>query len=146
MATIRRLRKELQDLMAANYDVEIVDNDITKWQVALPGPDGTPYFGGTFLIEVSFPNDYPFSPPKINFATKIYHPNIDHKGNVCISILRSSEWKPTYTIVTVFQGLVMLLAMPNPDDPLVPEIAAIMMTDMYRYERIAGEWTVRYGM
>ena len=48
---------------------------------------------------------------------KIYHPNIDLEGNVCLNILRA-DWKPVLDINAVIYGLIFLLAMPNGDDPL----------------------------
>ena len=41
-----------------------------------------PYNKGAFKIEINFPAEYPFKPPKITFVTSIYHPNIDEKGQV----------------------------------------------------------------
>lgn len=145
MAAVRRLRKELQDLMEV-VDVEPIGEDITRWQIALNGPDGTPYFGGTFLVRLSFPSTYPVSPPDVTFETKIYHPNIDHTGKVCLSILKSDGWRPTYTASLVVQHLSALLSAPNPNDPLVPRIAAIMAANPEMFERTAHEWTTKYAM
>jgi ubiquitin-protein ligase len=56
--------------------------------------DNPPYNKGAFRIEINFPAEYPFKPPKINFKTKIYHPNIDEKGQVCLPIISAENWKP----------------------------------------------------
>lgn len=56
--------------------------------------DCPPYEKGAFRIEITFPADYPFKPPKIIFKTKIYHPNIDEKGQVCLPIINPENWKP----------------------------------------------------
>ncbi len=56
--------------------------------------DNAPYNKGAFRIEINFPAEYPFKPPKINFKTKIYHPNIDEKGQVCLPIISAENWKP----------------------------------------------------
>lgn len=56
--------------------------------------DNPPYNKGAFKIEINFPAEYPFKPPKINFKTKIYHPNIDDKGQVCLPIISAENWKP----------------------------------------------------
>ena len=56
--------------------------------------DNPPYNKGAFRIEINFPAEYPFKPPKINFKTKIYHPNIDEKGQVCLPIILAENWKP----------------------------------------------------
>lgn len=31
---------------------------------------------GVFRLELFLPEEYPMSPPKVRFLTKIYHPNI----------------------------------------------------------------------
>lgn len=56
--------------------------------------DNVPYNRGAFRIEINFPAEYPFKPPKITFKTKIYHPNIDEKGQICLPIIQPENWKP----------------------------------------------------
>jgi ubiquitin-conjugating enzyme E2 D/E len=117
----------------------------------------SPYAGGVFFLSITFPTDYPFKPPKVSFTTKIYHPNINANGSICLDILRD-QWSPALTISKgesfdgMFgsradaAGLVLLsicsmLTDPNPDDPLVPDIAHLYKTDRGRYEATAREWT-----
>lgn len=61
---------------------------------AYDSKDNVPYNKGAFRIEITFPAEYPFKPPKISFKTKIYHPNIDEKGQVCLPIISAENWKP----------------------------------------------------
>ena len=67
------------------------------------GPDSggdkgdSPYAGGVFFLSITFPVDYPFKPPKVSFTTKIYHPNINANGSICLDILRD-QWSPALTI------------------------------------------------
>lgn len=57
----------------------------------------SPYAGGVFFLAIHFPTDYPFKPPKVNFTTRIYHPNINSNGSICLDILRD-QWSPALTI------------------------------------------------
>uniref|UniRef100_A0A8C1SNN3 E2 ubiquitin-conjugating enzyme n=1 Tax=Cyprinus carpio TaxID=7962 RepID=A0A8C1SNN3_CYPCA len=109
------------------------------------GDDSNPYQGGVFFLTIHFPTDYPFKPPKVAFTTRIYHPNINSNGSICLDILRS-QWSPALTISKVLLSICSLLCDPNPDDPLVPEIARIYKTDREKYNRIAREWTQKYAM
>ena len=71
---LRRIKKEFERLsedppLACSADS--VDGDIYHWSACIYGPTDTPYYGGLFFLEIRFPLDYPFSPPKIIFVTKI---------------------------------------------------------------------------
>ena len=108
------------------------------------GPEDSPYAGGVFFLNINFPSDYPFKAPKIMFITRIYHPNINSNGSICLSILKE-EWSPALTISKVLLSISSLLTEPNPDDPLVPEIAQAFKKDLGKYEATAREWTRRYA-
>nr|XP_009673642.1 PREDICTED: ubiquitin-conjugating enzyme E2 D1 isoform X2 [Struthio camelus australis] len=99
-------------------------------------PDSA-YQGGVFFLTVHFPTDYPFKPPKIAFTTKIYHPNINSNGSICLDILRS-QWSPALTVSKVLLSICSLLCDPNPDDPLVPDIAQIYKSDKEKFLQYKG--------
>ncbi|KAJ5110944.1 hypothetical protein N7532_001479 [Penicillium argentinense] len=115
------------------------------WQATIMGPGDSPYSGGVFFLTIHFPTDYPFKPPKVNFTTRIYHPNINSNGSICLDILRD-QWSPALTISKVLLSICSMLTDPNPDDPLVPEIAHVYKTDRPRYEATAREWTRKYAI
>ncbi|KAG2007883.1 hypothetical protein GB937_008243 [Aspergillus fischeri] len=118
---------------------------VFHWQATIMGPGDSPYSGGVFFLTIHFPTDYPFKPPKVNFTTRIYHPNINSNGSICLDILRD-QWSPALTISKVLLSICSMLTDPNPDDPLVPEIAHVYKTDRPRYEATAREWTRKYAI
>ena len=73
------------------------------------GPGDSPYSGGVFFLAIHFPTDYPFKPPKVNFTTRIYHPNINSNGSICLDILRD-QWSPALTISKGTHTLLLYIA------------------------------------
>ncbi|KAM7047349.1 ubiquitin-conjugating enzyme E2 D1 isoform 1-T1 [Acridotheres tristis] len=97
---LKRIQKELSDLQRdppAHCSAGPVGDDLFHWQATIMGPPDSAYQGGVFFLTVHFPTDYPFKPPKIAFTTKIYHPNINSNGSICLDILRS-QWSPALTV------------------------------------------------
>ncbi|XP_044762567.1 ubiquitin-conjugating enzyme E2 T-like [Coccinella septempunctata] len=113
------------------------------------GPDESPYHNGVFRLEVYLPERYPFSPPSIKFITKIYHPNIDDAGRICLDLMKmppAGRWKPNMSIEGLLIAIRMLMESPNPDDPLMPEIAQEFKLNKKLFNEKAAEYTKTYAM
>ncbi len=144
---LKRIGKELIDIRKdppVNCSAGPDKEDLFNWVGTIMGPSDSPYQGGIFFLKISFPLDYPFKPPKIYFTTKIYHPNINSNGMICLDILKK-QWSPALTISKVLLSISSLLTDPNPDDPLVPEIASVFKSDKEKYNRTARDWTSKYA-
>ncbi|XP_062028882.1 ubiquitin-conjugating enzyme E2 28-like [Rosa rugosa] len=95
--------KELKDLqkdLPTSCSAGLVAEDMFHWQATTMGPPDSPYAGGVFLVTIHFPPDYPFKPPKVAFRTKVFYPNINSNGSICLDILKE-KWSPTLTISKV---------------------------------------------
>lgn len=139
---VERLQKELDIIMLkppTNCSAGMVDGDIYHWEALIIGPNDTPYEGGIFNLSIKFDDDYPFHPPKIKFITKIFHPNINSKGEICLDILKN-QWSPALSITKTLLSICSLLSDPNADDPLNIEAANLYKKSKSEYNaRIRAE-------
>ena len=118
---LKRIQRELQELgrdPPANCSAGPVGDDLFHWQATIMGPDDSPYSGGVFFLDIHFPADYPFKPPKVSFTTRIYHCNINSNGGICLDILKD-QWSPALTISKV---------------NIIYDVDGFLMVDYYDYD------------
>jgi ubiquitin-conjugating enzyme E2 D/E len=144
----KRITKELKEIQRETLSIGSAgprEDNLFLWDAVLIGPTETPYSGGVFKLEINFPNDYPFKPPKVVFKTKVYHPNINENGGICLDILKD-KWSPALTVSKVLLSICSLLSDPNPNDPLVPTIAQEYISNRESYDKNAKNWTLSYAI
>jgi ubiquitin-conjugating enzyme E2 M len=107
--------------------------DITNFHIIMTPNEGY-WKGGSFVFTFEIPPEYNFKPPKVTCITRIYHPNIDTEGHVCLNILRE-DWSAAMDINACVNGLNFLFYAPNPEDPLNKEAAQLMVQDERSFER-----------
>ncbi len=122
----------------------VSENDPFTWQATIIGPVGSPYQGGIFKLNIYIPVDYPFKAPKIAFKTKIYHCNVNSGGSICLDILKDN-WSPALTISKALLSICSLMDDPNPNDPLMADIAALFVKDRAKHDANAREWTMAHA-
>ena len=170
------------------------ESDLFEWSSTIQGPENSPYMGGTFLLDIHFPDDYPFKAPKVRlsrkegwkddwerrlipadpllalaktrsvslirhlfidqlcsllyqvkFRTRIYHCNINRKGEICVDILKNN-WSAAITLTQLLLSICALLVECNPEDPLEAEIAQQFIRDRSGHDKVAKEWTRKFAL
>jgi ubiquitin-protein ligase len=108
--------KELINDPVENIYYHHDENNIYKGYALIIGPNDTPYENGYYLFEFTFPENYPFSPPKVKFHTydgqTRFNPNLYINGYVCLSILNTWEgekWSACQSIKSILNTLMITL-------------------------------------
>ncbi|XP_075249521.1 ubiquitin-conjugating enzyme E2 N [Convolutriloba macropyga] len=143
----RRILKETQRLISEPVPGIIAkpdENNGRYFKIVVDGPQESPFEGGKFNMELFLPEEYPMTAPKVRFTTKIYHPNIDKLGRICLDILKD-KWSPALQIRTVLLSIQALLSAPNPDDPLANDVAEQWKSNESQAMETAKAWTRLYA-
>lgn len=143
----QRIMKEWDKLKKEPLDNTVVsqkDDSLRYFDVHMMGPKDSPYENGKFNLEIYLPEEYPMIPPKCLFKTRIYHPNIDFIGRICLDILKT-EWSPALQVRTVLLSIQCLLSKPNTSDPLNDKVNEHWLKDEKDAIKTAKEWTKQYA-
>ena len=145
---LKRIQKELVEFNKEPPEGfsagPVDDSDMFKWEATITGPEESPFEGGAFQLSIEFPKDFPYKPPKVEFTTKVYHPNVKSTGSICLDILKDA-WSPDISVSKILLSIQNLLINPNIDHPLEPAIAEQYKTDKNAYDATAKEWTEKYA-
>jgi len=149
LAYLKRLQNEIIDMRKTPSENcsagPITEDNLLEWQATIIGPKDTAFEGGIFKLRLTFSTSYPFQPPRVNFETKMYHPNIDDHGGICLDILKG-QWTPALSVSKLLLSICSLLTDPNPDDPLNGEVARVYKRDPLEYNKNVKEYTKIYAM
>eukprot|EP01026_Neomeris_dumetosa_P039676 TRINITY_DN32640_c0_g2_i3.p2 TRINITY_DN32640_c0_g2~~TRINITY_DN32640_c0_g2_i3.p2 ORF type:complete len:248 (-),score=49.75 TRINITY_DN32640_c0_g2_i3:1802-2545(-) len=141
----KRREADVMKLIVSEYQIELVDDRIDEFFVWFHGPKNSPYEGGVWRVHVELPEQYPYKSPSIGFEDKIYHPNIDPAGSVCLDVINQT-WSPMFDLINVFEVfLPQLLLYPNPTDPLNGEAATLLMREPDIYKKKVKDYVRKYA-
>mmetsp|Transcript_10476 Transcript_10476/g.21303 ORF Transcript_10476/g.21303 Transcript_10476/m.21303 type:complete len:203 (-) Transcript_10476:287-895(-) len=142
-AVIMSVAKELRKLSQEPLDgikVVLNEDDVTDITAEIRGPESTPFESGAFRVKLVLPSDYPNTPPKGFFLTRIFHPNISKAGEICVNTLKK-DWKSDLGIGHVLQVVRCLLINPFPESALNEEAGKLFMEDFDEYSKKARMYT-----
>lgn len=136
---IKQLAKELKSLDESppeGIKVGVNDDDFSTIFADIEGPAGTPYENGVFRMKLLLSHDFPHSPPKGYFLTKIFHPNIATNGEICVNTLKK-DWNPSLGLRHVLIVVRCLLIEPFPESALNEQAGKMLLENYEEYARHA---------
>jgi ubiquitin-conjugating enzyme E2 G1 len=147
MVSTIRLSREYQNLIKEpidNVNFIVNQSNLLNWEFTIIGPHDSPYEGGIYNGIIVFPESYPTNPPKVEFKTKLFHPNVYPDGKLCISILHEGNdntgyeheierWRPVQNVRTIFLSIISLLNDPNPESAANIDAAKMLRDDREGY-------------
>lgn len=125
-----------------------VSERLDQLEALIEGPEDSPFDGGEFRLSIAIPDTYPNASPVIKFVTKVYHPNIDSSGRICLDSLKpepTGSWKPSLNLANVLTQIRLLLTTPNVADPLDAQIAEQLQQSKEAYDKEAKRYTELYA-
>jgi ubiquitin-conjugating enzyme E2 H len=145
---IKRKEIDKRKIVLAGFEIEESEpqNPSEFFITNFKGPKESLYEGGNWKLHIQLPENYPYKSPSIGFVNKIYHPNVDEKsGTICLDVINQT-WSPLFELKNIFEEfLPQLLLYPNPNDPLNPDAADLLLHHKKRYEEKVKKYVKLYA-
>jgi ubiquitin-conjugating enzyme E2 S len=148
VAAIRAVMRQIQEISQNQIDGIMLNetgDELSVIEADIKGPEDTPFFGGVFHVVLHLPESYPEVPPKGFFKTKIFHPNVSEKGEICVNTLKK-DWEPSLGLRHILTVIRCLLIEPNPESALNEEAGRLLLEDYAEYVKKARMYTGVHAM
>ncbi|XP_075512828.1 ubiquitin-conjugating enzyme E2 22-like isoform X1 [Primulina tabacum] len=145
---IKQLAKELKNLDETppeGIKVGVNDDNFSVICADIEGPAETPYENGLFRMKLVLSRDFPQSPPKGYFLTKIFHPNIATNGEICVNALKK-DWNPCLSLRHVLIVIRCLLIEPFPESALNEQAGKMLNENYDEYAKYARLYTTIHAL
>lgn len=152
---IRRITLDVKKVMESPADAGLFwihdDDRVNHGWAVVCGCEDTPYHGGIFCFEVTFPDNYPFEPPLFNYLTNDgrtrFNPNLYKNGKVCLSLLNTWQgepWSGVQSLLSVLQAIQSAVINQNPleNEPAHPACKDPKHPEMEIYNRMVFQATM----
>ena len=145
---VKRKEIDKRKIVLAGFEIEESEtqNPSEFFITNFKGPKESLYEGGNWKLHIQLPENYPYKSPSIGFVNRIYHPNVDEKsGTICLDVINQT-WSPLFELKNIFEEfLPQLLLYPNPNDPLNPDAADLLLHHKKQYEERVRKYVKLYA-
>jgi ubiquitin-conjugating enzyme E2 S len=145
MKELARELKSLDEAPPEGIRVIVNEENLANIHAEIDGPAGTPYDGGLFRMKLVLSQDFPESPPRGYFLTRIFHPNIAKNGEICVNTLKK-DWKPTLGLKHVLLVVRCLLIEPYPESALNEDAGKMLLENYESYAKHAQLMTTIHAL
>ncbi|KAI8052845.1 ubiquitin-conjugating enzyme/RWD-like protein [Syncephalis plumigaleata] len=153
-AELRRFQNDPPPGVSCWLDDQYNEDRLDRLVAEIRGPPDSPFASGIFTLDIELNERYPMEPPMVRFRTRIYHPNIDEAGRICLSLLKMppkvslNHWNmvTASNLATLLISIRLLMANPNPEDPLLADVAHEYINQRTIYTQKAAKFTQKYAI
>ncbi|XP_022226634.2 ubiquitin-conjugating enzyme E2-22 kDa-like [Drosophila obscura] len=143
--TAMHMRSVNGETAERGFKLWLIDESWSNLCAEIQGPPGSPYEGGVFVVRIIVPDTYPVEPPKVEFRTRIWHPNVSPESGAIELDILGKTWSPDMSIRSTLMAVKNFIAKPDMDTPYDEDVARQYILKQELFVLTAKHWTHRYA-